>query len=345
MNHRRGLVAALALVGAVALVATCGGDDDAGRSATPPSPSTVAPETGGPLTGLPVEPSKAGRPVLIVKIDNARPARPQIGLREADVVVEEAVEGGVTRFAAFFHSGDAATVGPVRSARSTDILLASALNRPLFAYSGANVAFQSLISRSPLVDVGVDRFPGDYRRQGGRPAPYNHFSSTPRLFTRAPPGSGPPPRLFSFRPSGQPADGPGGSPAPAVSMEYRGVIVTAVQYRWDGASRTWRRFQDGGPHVDAAGIQLSPQNVVVQFVPYRDTGFRDTSGAPVPEAQLVGEGEAWVFTDGKVWRGRWKKPSTQAVTQYVDSSGAPLRLTPGQTWLELPVPGAARIGA
>ncbi len=83
----------------------------------------------------------------------------------------------------------------------------------------------------------------------------------------------------------------------------------------------------------------------MQFVPYRDTGFRDTSGAPVPEAQLVGEGEAWVFTDGKVWRGRWKKPSTQAVTQYVDSSGAPLRLTPGQTWLELPVPGAARIGA
>lgn len=324
------------------MTAACG-DGDGGADAPPagrPGPPPAG-ETGGPLTGLPVDPSRAGRPLLIVKVDNAPKARPQAGINEADVVVEEEVEGGVTRFATFFHSRDAPSVGPVRSARSTDVFLATPLNRPLFAYSGANAAFQSLIARSPLVDVGVDRFPADYRRQRGRPAPYNQFSATASLFAHAPPGSVPPPRLFSFRSVGQPADAAGASPARGVGVQFRGVIVTSVQYLWDPASATWTRSQDGGPHLDTAGAQVAPRNVVVQLVDYRDTGFRDTSGAAVPEAELLGEGEAWVLTDGKLVRGRWKKPSPEAVTQYLDASGAPVRLTPGQTWVELTRPGSA----
>ncbi|HEX2065106.1 MAG TPA: DUF3048 C-terminal domain-containing protein, partial [Acidimicrobiales bacterium] len=108
-------------------------------------------------------------------------------------------------------------------------------------------------------------------------------------------------------------------------------------------SGTWRRSQDGRPHVDTAGAQVAPKNVVVQFVHYRDTGLRDRSGAVVPEGEIQGEGEAWVLTDGKVVRGRWRKPTAEAVTQYVDAAGAPIPLTPGQTWVELPSPGQARL--
>ena len=39
----------------------------------------------------------------------------------ADLVVEELVEGGITRFAAVFHSRNSDPVGPIRSARSTDV--------------------------------------------------------------------------------------------------------------------------------------------------------------------------------------------------------------------------------
>lgn len=287
--------------------------------------------------------ARAGRPLLIVKVDNAPKARPPLGLAHADVVVEEEVEGGVTRFAAFFHSEEATTVGPVRSARSTDISIASALNRPLFAYSGANQAFQAAIARAPLVDVGVDRFPGQYRRERSRPAPHNQLSSTPRLSDQAPSGSGPPPRLFTFRATGEAAAGRGAAPTAGIDIEYRDVVVTAVQYRWDEASGAWKRSQDGAPHVDDTGAQFAPRNVVVQFVDYRDTGFRDQSGAPVPEAQLVGEGEAWVLTGGTVVRGRWKKPDVGTVTEYVDGSGAPIRLAPGRTWIELPRPGRAAV--
>lgn len=335
----------------LALVAgACGGGDKKATSTTtaPPPETTVAapepqgmiPPGGGPLTGAPVDPAKAGRPLLIVKIDNAPKARPQAGLNQADVVVEEAVEGGVTRFAVLYHSQDA-EVGPVRSARSTDMLIAKPLNRPLFAYSGANSAFQEQIRNSPVVNVGYDAFRGDYTRMRGRPGPYDLWSNTTRMYAHAPAGAGPPPPLFAFRFPGQASTG---EPAGGVKMEYRGRIVTAVQWAWDAGAGVWKRSQDGGVHNDAAGVQVNAQNVVVQFVTYHNTPYVDQSGAPVPEADLVGEGDVWVLSDGKVVKGRWKRASPDEVTSYVDAAGAPIRLTPGRTWVELPIPGAATLG-
>jgi hypothetical protein len=334
------------VVAALCLLTACKGSSKSDElSAAPPAAPTSPVPSGpvSPLTGLPIDPALASRPVLVVKIDNAPKARPQIGLMDADVVVEEEVEGGITRFATLFHSRDAASVGPVRSARSTDVLIASALNRPLLAYSGASTAFLNLIARSPLVDLGVDRVPQEYRRESRRPGPYNQFSSTPGLFRHVPPGAVPPPQLFVFRQAGAPVDAAGAAPVAGVNVEFRGVVVTGVQYRWEPSSGTWKRSQDGGPHVDAGGVQVAPRNVVVQLVNYRDTGFRDQSGSSVPEAELVGQGEAWVFTDGKIVRGLWRKPAPTAVTEYLDPSGAPIRLTPGPTWIELARPGKAAV--
>ena len=81
---------------------------------------------------------------------------------------------------------------------------------------------------------------------------------------------------------------------------------------------------------------MSPKNVVVQFVPYKDTGQRDRSNTIVPEAELVGTGEMWAFSDGKVIKGTWNKPALEAPTTYLGADGQPIKLTPGQTWLELP---------
>lgn len=346
------------VVVALLLAATaCGGGDEKKPTTTttttaPPTtqaapPTTAPPVPPGhfPLTALTGEPTRLGRPVLVVKVDNAPKARPQAGLAEADVVIEEAVEGGVTRFAVLYHSQEAGDVGPVRSARSTDVHLAAPLNRPLFAYSGANAVFQQLVRTSPLVNVGVDVFPGDYERRRGRPAPYNLFTATSRLFAHTPPGSGPPPPLFFFRGQGEPSPigDPLATPAGGVRMEYRGNIVTRVEWGWDAGAGLWRRSQDGGLHLDAGGAQVGARNVVVQFVAYRDTGLRDRSGAAVPEAELVGEGEVWVLTDGKVVHGRWRRAASTSVTEYLDAAGIPIRLTPGPTWVELPVLGAAAL--
>ncbi|HEV7887212.1 MAG TPA: DUF3048 domain-containing protein, partial [Acidimicrobiales bacterium] len=158
------------------VLAACGGGKKAATttttSTTAASTTTTAgtgfPAGAAPLTGLPAKPELLGRAALVVKIDNAPKARPQKGLLQADVVIEEKVEDGVTRFFTIFQSQDADPVGPVRSARTTDITLVTPLNRPLFSYSGTNATFQKLISAAPLVDVGHNAASGEYRRDGSR---------------------------------------------------------------------------------------------------------------------------------------------------------------------------------
>src|SRR5258707_6884131 len=88
-----------------------------GSASSSPLPPPIA-----PLTGLVVARGSPllMRPALAVKIENTPDARPQSGLEKADIVVEEQVEGGITRFIAIFQSQDARVIGPVRSARPED---------------------------------------------------------------------------------------------------------------------------------------------------------------------------------------------------------------------------------
>lgn len=334
---------ALSLLASCVVLAACGGgDDDDATTTTTAGPTTTAPAGDlAPLTGLPQpDAARRARPALVVKLDNAPLGRPQVGINQADVVVVEKVEGHITRLFAIFQTNDSDPVGPVRSARSTDVALAGPLNRPLFAYAGTNAAFQALIDKAPLVDVGFNKAAPDYSRMAGRPQTYNLFSNTSALYKRAAPDAKAPPAQFTYRGTGQAATG---DAAAGVTVEYRsGSRATRVEYAWDAGSGTWKRSQDGTPFNDAAGAQAAPRNVVVQFVNYRDTGQRDRSGAVVDEGELTGTGDAWVFTDGRVVKGKWSKPSAEAVTTYTDAAGAPVGLTPGTTWVELPPPGAAQ---
>jgi hypothetical protein len=335
-----------------AATAACGGGGTK-KPHTAPTTTTAAPTTttaavglppgAAPLTGLPARPDTAARPALVVKIDNAPKARPQAGLNQADIVIEEKVEDGVTRFFSIFQSQDADPVAPVRSARSTDIALVTPLNHPLFAYAGANAAFQNLVNAAPLIDVGINKQPGDYRRDPKRPpAPYNLVTSTAALYRHAPAGAAPPPPVFAYRLNAGPVTNAAATPAARLHIEFKGVhITTVVDWSWDAAASVWRRAEDGGPHADAAGAQLTAKNVVVAFVDYVDSGQRDTSGTVVPEGKVVGSGEAWVFTDGKLVKGTWTKSSAESVTRFTDAAGAVIGLTPGQTWMELPPPGTA----
>jgi hypothetical protein len=338
----------LALAAAATLIlAACGGDK---KKEAAPEPTTTtaaaAPAPTGdvsPLTGLPWgdNPNK-GRPILIVKVDNAPKARPQAGMIAADFVISEKVEDGVTRMLVMYQSQDADPVGPVRSARSTDILLVGSLNRPLFAYSGANKIFAERVRSAPLVDLSADHTRGPFFRLPGRPQPYHLFTKTADLFGRAPEGSGPPGPQFTWRADGQPS---AGEPAGALHIEYRGdKITTIVDYAWDAGAGAFLRSVDRGPHKDNNGEQVRPKNVIVQFTEYVNTGLFDASGAPVPEGKVIGEGEAWVLTDGKVVKGRWQKPDEGAVTKYVDGAGKEIPLTPGQTWVELAPVGSSRLG-
>jgi hypothetical protein len=343
----------LAVLVALGLLAACGGG---GKKAAPtttttvPITTTTLPPPAYPLTGLPAtDLAVLQRPALVVKIDNAdgngagNVARPQSGLNQADVVYEEMVEGSVTRLAAIFHSGDSDPVGPIRSFRTSDVAVFSPLHNPLFSWSGANEDFKVVLHNSPLIDVGHDAASDAYIRRDVHLAPHNLYSATPALFALAPPDAVPPPPLFEFRKVTD-AISPTAQPVLSIHVEFGGGAGSApVDWLWNAFKGAFDREQKGSPHVDESDVQIAPQNVIVELVDYVNTGYVDASGAPVPEAQLVGSGECWVLTNGMLIKGTWSKSSNEAVTTYTDAAGAPIKLTPGHTWVELAPNGGAAI--
>lgn len=289
----------------------------------------IASSTTGLFTGLPSFEDRT-RPAIVVKIDNVEDARPPVGINRADVVYEELVEGGLTRLAAVFHSRGSDPVGPVRSARSTDVHLFPMLNKPLFANSGGNGGVRYEMSQSTLVDVGNSVVPGAYYRDDNRVVPHNLFTSTSELWNAKGSAGGTPPPLFSFR-------GPN-SALPASAQPIQGVTIrfpTRIDYDWNGSG--WTRTQSGRRHVDSDGVQIAPTNVIIQFVPYKQSSSDPNS----PEAVVTGSGDAWILTAGRMILGSWSRPDDQSVSVYTDSNGNPISLTPGTTWIELPRPGTA----
>lgn len=336
-RHAGGLVALLAL-GALAVAACSGGDDDPASAAGEATTTTVAGEPVAPLTGQ-SEPDEArrSRPAVAVKVDASVPALgQQSGLGAADLVYVEKVEGGVTRLFAVFQSTDAEVVGPVRSARSTDVNLAANLGRPLLAYSGGNNGVLGLIRQGDVVDLGYDVKPEIYQPLGR--GLLRFYVSTTTLHGLAPPDAGPPQALFAYRGQGEDL-GAGAEASRGVGIAYGDRVNTQVVY--EPVPDGWARSQDGMPHVEQGGARITPTNVIVQFTEYRDAGFVDTTGTRSPEAVVVGEGEAWILTGDQLVRGRWSRPDLGAPTTYVDSTGAPVALTAGRTWVELAPVGSA----
>lgn len=351
---------ALALATSLLIVACGGGGDDEDGAADTTEPgvetttttaqllatdetaesttSEVAePDTGPvlPLTGLA---GSADRPALAVKIDNHPSARPQVGLNQSDLVIEEVVESNLTRFIAVFHSQDSDPVGPVRSARTQDVVLLAHLGTPLFANSGGNAGTMSAVrSSDDLVNANVDAIPGAYYREGSpRFAPHNLFSNTSDLYAGASDPSGRPPQLFTYLGADDPTP-QWAVPTTGVELAYGGV--TAI-FTWNDAVGGWARTQSGTPHVDGDDVQIAPVNVVVLETEYG----RSAADAGSPEARVTGSGRAWVFTQGTVQTGTWAREVPQDVATLTSDSGDTMVLTPGTTWVALPRSGNVTIG-
>jgi hypothetical protein len=275
------------------------------------------------------------RPAVVVKIDNSQRARPQFGVNSADVVYEELVEG-VSRFAAVFHSTDSDTVGPVRSARTTDIVLFNGWNRPVISCSGGNSGVRIALQRAAVIDANADANYGWYRRDQSRRAPHNLMTSTVKLRNGTKNAGGTPFALFSF---GDPLSNAGWRPATSASLAFG---YTQVQFVWDATAGLWRRRQgEKGvtDHVDSDGRQIAPANVVIMTVRYTKSAADPRS----PEAETVGEGAVSVLTAGGVVEGRWRRLDQFGPTELLDANGAPIILAPGQTFVELSPSGSFRI--
>lgn len=293
---------------------------------------TPAPVVYAPLTGVvAADPSVLARPSLAAKIDNHPSARPQVGLETTDIVFEELVEGGLTRYVAVWHSNVPAELGPIRSIRPMDPDIISPLGG-IVAYSGGQERFVVMMRNTPVhnaIHGQRDADPFMYRGKNA-PAPHNVLVKAQELVSQRT-DLAPPQQHFSFADSALAATAAReGSPVAGIDLRFGSASTPS--WRWDAAAERWMRSQSAKPDTDFAGAQLSAVNVVVVRVPV-------TVSQSVPKTELIGSGEAWVLSGGKAVHATWSKGDRDAVIRLVDDTGAVVRLAPGNTWVEL-VPNA-----
>jgi hypothetical protein len=287
----------------------------------PPKPIVHHPtQLTDPFTGKPVK--KLGR-VLAVKIDNIAAARPQTGLQSADLIYVIPVEGGLSRFMAVYSSHIPRVIGPVRSARQSDLDILRQFGRPAFAWSGATPHLVPFIERAPLVDLYALKV-GGYYRVGFRAAPENLYANPRTLLREAPHASKA--RDIGFRFGQLPA---GGRPARSMTVRYPATTIT---FRWSARAKRWLLWMDGKPGQAAEGGQLGGSTVIIQYTRIATSRFHEYGGRP-PYAISVGSGKAVILRNGRAFTVHWSRPSLNAGTTFTLPGGQRMQFAPGQTWV------------
>jgi len=306
-RRARRLLAAVAVVGALTAV---GAGPSAAQEAPQPREST------SPFTGLPADPA----PVLAVKMDNHKGARPQTAVEDADIVVVEKVEGGLSRLLGIYSSKLPESLGPVRSAREYNVEQLRTFGRPALSYSGAREGVEDLIEKSTLYARSHDKYPDAYFRGGNNEAPHNLYVHPDQILDSAPDASLS--KDIGFRFGDKPA---GGVPTDERSVNY-GSAETTV--KWSDEEQRWLTSFDGAPAQSTGGKQLGGKTVVIQ-----KTDMPPDSSGTTPYINTVGTGEATVLRDGEAFETTWNRPDADAGTTYTLPDGKPMPFDRGQVWV------------
>jgi hypothetical protein len=290
-----------------------------------------------PLTGVELGSGSVSGPSIAIKIDNTAAGRPQVGIASADLVFEELVEGGVTRYLAVFHTAVPTEVGPVRSGRPQDADLVRSLGG-VFVFSGVgNSNVREIIRGTGLQLVEHDTSGGTpdgqyFFRSSRKPAPLNlHIEAADLLSTYS--NLSAPAQQFTF--TSDPAQASAVTDGEDFSS-FRVTFSNAIEsvWEWDAAQGVYVKFlSNGSPDLDADGTQISATNVLI-FTP----NYADVEG--LPSAKIAGVGEtALIATGGKMVQGLFDASAVGEPIALVDDEGNPFSLSPGKTFILL-APGA-----
>jgi Protein of unknown function (DUF3048) N-terminal domain/Protein of unknown function (DUF3048) C-terminal domain len=317
-------VLALAVLAAVLVVVRSDGNGGGGGGGASPSPSPSLTTGVQPFTGLPGRP----RPVLVVKIDNVRPARPQTGLGSADIVYVEQVEAGQSRLMAVFSSRPPSVAGPVRSARESDLELLRQFGRPALAYSGAQSKLLPLLHAAPVHELTPGgNGAGAFFRSGERVAPHNLYVRPGQALAAAPRASLA--RDIGFRFGAGPG---GGRPTAEQSVSFP---AARFGFTWAAPRDRWLISMDGRPAVTTDSGRLGAATVVIQYVTVRASRFQDRGGNVTPFSETVGSGKALVLRGGRAYDAHWSRPSAEGGTSFTTPDGSPLAFARGPVWVVL----------
>jgi hypothetical protein len=271
-------------------------------------------------------------PILAVKIDDTRLARPQIGVEDADLVYIEQVEGGLTRLAAIFSSTIPQSIGPVRSARISDIDILAQYGKVIFAYSGAQRAMLTVIANSNLWDYGAQRqSPIIYTRDDVRPGPYDMVLRSDLLMEKVKNDQ----REVAVSKSAGWSFGE--APIGGVAIDSVLVQWPASKYEatWSKTEKRWLLSNGGVPNLAASGKQLGATTFVIQNVEMSDSIYRSADGGYTPLSETVGSGSGYILRDGRSFKANWSRPTAESGTTWTLADGTEIKFAAGSIWVAL----------
>ena len=321
IKSRSRLLASSGLVLAVLALAGCG-------SATKSATTTAAVPT-NVLTGLP----GINGPVLFVKIDDTQAAHPQIGLDSADVIYIEQVEGGLTRLATVFSNKLPPEIGPVRSARISDIDLMANYGRVGMAYSGAQTLFLPVLRASNIEDIGADTEPPSiFSRDPSRTAPTNMVVNPKALLNKS--INVEHRQIVTAKSVGWKF---GALPVGGTAITSAEVKWPAGKYKavWSSATQKWKVYYDGAPDVAADGTQLGSPTFLIQEVSITPSIYHDHLGSYTPFSNTVGSGTGFLLRDGQEIPVYWNRATATDPTTWTLKDGSPAYFHTGQIWIAL----------
>jgi hypothetical protein len=325
MRIARPLTVTVVLTGLLLTGCTGGGDDPV----QPPAPET--PTTGPwPLTGLPGYPEDAEEPVVVVKVEDTPAGRPQVGIGAADIVVQEMVEGGLTRLAAMYHSEYPDRVEPVRSMRATDVGVVLPTAGTLVASGGEGSTVRA-VEGAGVPTVTEDAGDPGFSRDSSRTIPYNLMVDVAEVAAGLPP-SRPPGPFLEF---GEVPDDAEGAPAAGLTLRWPS---TWSAFALDRGTQLWTRsdLPDSGDFAVTSVIALT--------VPVRFDGQTDAAGSLIPTMVTEGTGAGIVATGDRVYEVSWTKATPESVwtlshtpvsAEGEESQPAAFPLPAGRSWLAL----------
>ena len=281
------------------------------------------------FTGLAGE----NRQILVVKIDDTNAAHPQIGVEDADLVYVEQVEGGLTRLAAIYTSKLPPLIGPIRSARISDIELLAQFGRVGFAYSGAQSKMRPVIAEANLENLSAERNPPSiYGKDPNRIGPVDMILKPELLLERA--NANPKIRIetatasiFAF------GDAPKGETNTAIAK----IKWPSAKYelRWDSANEKWLIYFNEKPNMAANGEHLYADTAIIQIVSITPSIYGDKFGEITPFSKTTGSGKAVMLRDGFSYQISWQRNLETDVTTWKSEDGGVANFKPGRTWIFL----------
>jgi len=271
-------------------------------------------------------------PVLVVKIDDTTQAHPQIGLEDADIVYIEQVEGGLTRLAAVFSSVIPKRIGPVRSARISDIEIMSQFGRVAFAYSGAQRKLLPVIAEANLQDLGAQRqSPTIFTTDPTRVQPYAMVLRADLLMQKIMDDQY---QIDSAKSVGFKFGElqEGGTNTSEAVMHWPAATYSAT---WSVEENRWMLSHNNSVNFANSGVVLGPTTLVIHMVSITPSEYGDKFGGVTPFSQTVGTGKAYVLRDGQRFVTTWSRASAEDGTTFSFADGTVMNFDPGQIWIAL----------